>query len=160
MTPDAIYRALCSVDPALEPWQKCEHVYKPITHSEGYQYGWRCHECYEPYTWSTGRPDDAYLQEMLAGLPIFGDGKPRYNSVDELLALCERLELAPMIDDVRPFHLQGENEGFEWCAAITEWDERKPIKVYRGRAKTPVTALQEAILRAMGLWQEVSPDAH
>lgn len=130
MTPEQIYRQLCIIDPALEPRQKCEHLWDFVQGLPDDRIRFhRCQICRKEWIRSMG------------DLPLFGDGKPRYGSVDELFDLGYRLDIEVAIElwkhcyvaDVRP------QDG---ARAATAMGENK------------VAVLQEALLCAMGGWTE------
>jgi hypothetical protein len=141
MKPEAIYCALCSIDPALEPWQKCRHEWECVAEiAYGAMYQFKCTECRHD---GWGGDEDE--------LPTFGDGKPRYNSVDEPLALCERLDIKVEIESRA-----------SWDANDGTMAPRYSVWIWVGgkmgtqvHNHSLVLALQEAILRAMGKWTEV-----
>jgi hypothetical protein len=134
MTPEAIYRALCEIDPALEPWQKCEHHGETIV-------------VQSPYLKRNERVERVRCAKCGQIVPkerAFGDGKPRYQTVDELLELCERLN--------HKSDLQGPcDDGLYYAVAMPRW---RKYTYHNAHAQYPVAALQEAILRAMGGWTE------
>lgn len=149
MTEQQIYAALCELDPALEPWQKCEHEWHLV----------RCFE--EAYNWTANRLDCDYRTKtelecvkctqratvlVDAPLPTFGDGKPRYRTVDELLALCERLGLWFLIGN--SFQYDGEFKVEAWPA-----HQHVSAKAAHTHSHSLVAALREAILRACGKWE-------
>jgi hypothetical protein len=141
MTPEAIYQALCSVDPALEPWQKCEHEWKGAGIDErDHRFMHYCRKC------KTGAASTS--EDMST---TFGDGKPRYNSVDELLALCGRLKLVWHVisdsDNAGVWIFTQSSEAHVSASLTSESTE--------DQVKNAVLGLQEAILRAMGKWTEV-----
>lgn len=147
MTPEQIYRALCIVDPALEPWQKCEHKWTEVPEERVLT-----NACPEnpsgKFTWMRDTCSkcrctrDDILRPVL---PVFGDGKPRYGSVDELLSLCERLKVQPYLDtsDWLP--------GYNWVVGRVVGDGYVRGQAHMG---DKVLGLQEAILRAIGGWTE------
>ncbi len=138
MTPEQIYRALCEIDPALEPWQKCEHdIYRREEDNTLV-----CRKC---------GLEEYQLEDTPFGLPIIGDGKPRYQTVELLLELCERLgveaidasmSLPPNIPVVRLAILHV----LKWSSASST--EQAPL------SEKCVRVLQEAILRSVGRWTE------
>jgi hypothetical protein len=150
MTPEAIYRALCALDPALEPWQKCEHEY--VSMGDGYTVsGTKRPTVLKKYRCAKCRKMFQVYETNDTKMPTFGDGKPRYNSVDELLALCVRLKLVwHVISDsenagVWIFTQSGETH---LSASLTSASTDDPVM-------NAVLGLQEAILRTMGKWTEV-----
>ena len=133
MTPEAIYRALCIVDPALEPWQKCEHEWDCLGESSsGHsvivpKMHYRCNKC--------GREEHrGYI-----GATPFGDGKSRYQTVDELLALCERLSIKLMLEMPDTWAAE---DGRVW--RVRQWHGGLPRLCAQG--KTAVEALQYALI--------------
>jgi hypothetical protein len=137
--PEAVYRALCSVDPQLEPWQKCEHDYESTTPT-------LCKKCGAKW------PQCFVIQKRLL---TFGDGKPRYQTVDELLALCERLDVAiESFSRTWVFDYSFENPGWESRWALRRNGTGKVESLHRAEGEETVLALQEALLRVMGKWEE------
>lgn len=151
MTPDAIYRALCSVDPALEAWQRCEHEWKHVTIERGMtNYNeplarriWQCFKC--------GR-ELRTAESNRHGGEAFGDGKPRYQTVDALLGLCERLDI--QITELRRWW-SFDHEGWWTKLAVQRNGTGKQEWLKWAEGREVVAALSEAILRAMGKWTEV-----
>lgn len=138
MTDEQIYRELCKLDPSLEKHQKCEHK-------------WRKDE-------TTPRDDRASFYcgkckcglRMVAGTtpPVFGDGDAtRYDSVDALLALCERLE----VDSV-DLGYTSRVDGTLACSVEIYLSEHDGGKGASG--DTILAALTEAILSSKGAWVE------
>ena len=146
MTGEAIYRALCSIDPALKPWQKCGHEpmqYAAVHGTSGGKF--RCAKC-------------GY--DMLYDVIPFGDGKPRYAAVDALLALCERLALS--CGDARSAVKVYLESRHAWSIGGGATKPMWLVTLWRGGNSAVevsedalIAALSEAILRVMGKWAEV-----
>lgn len=135
MTAEQIHRELCKLDPALEPWQKCEHVYQS-DHGIWTRF-LHCTKC--------------NLRTDI--VPPFGDGDTlRYSTVDALLGLCERLGLDGMVGKSH------KGVSTKYGASIGGLDKQLPsgakVLAQLAWADTPVAALSEAILRAFGRWSE------
>jgi len=143
MTAEAIYRELCIIDPALEPYEKCTHRWQANPDNSHDLYDQICAKC-----------GDEGSTEL--GLPEFGDREPKYQSVDELLSLCNRIGMMTLKTEVCIGIRQADcrvtlkrdgafNDGMGVGYAIGLREELPPLNV---------AALSEAILRAMGRWTE------
>ena len=137
MTEQQILEALATLDPKLEPWQKCRHQWEDAgVDQRDRRFLYYCKKC------KTGA---ASTNEAMAAL--FGDGKPCYQTVDVLLALCERLGLRKILgDDVPPYLTK-------YVAQVWVRGQERPL-IHEVCDDNPVIALRQAILRVMEAWKE------
>lgn len=145
MTPEQVHRELCKLDPALQPWQNCEHKWvemPPTRHRWVFQIKlMRCHCGHEILHTKTEIDDDV--------LTTFGDGKAdRYSTVDDLLALAKRLEARVMIDTRFGWDVAAGEPLVQVCVWYRSDLMEQSIQI------SLIQALSEALLRASGRWGE------
>ena len=129
MNVQQMLEALAQADPGLEPWQKCRHEFEATMPL--------CKRCGAEW------PECFVIRKRL---PSFGDGKTRYQTEGEIFQLCSRLRLFVT--------LTGQFDDGTYLFIVTGPPIEMGFPRRHGERGTIVEAGKQAILRAMGVWEE------